>query len=532
LNSFSWIDAIVRGEADHIFPELINRWANDYPLDGYLPGITWRDDDGQIHRNEKPPFLQDMDSLPFPAYDLYPVDQINVRLIPIEAGRGCPFECTFCSTNLFFSRRYRIKSPRRLVAEMTFLHENYGYADFDLVHDMLTVDQRWVHRFSRTLIEGGYPYRWGCSARVDCVNPELLAEMAEAGCIGIFFGIETGSQRLQPIVKKKLHTAHVLPTMRTCIEHDMSPTASFITGFPDETVEDALNSLNMALDVLHLSPKTTGQMHMLAPLVGSPLYEKHKDELQFDGHSSDISLFLLTNDEIEVVKRHPDVFPNFYYIPTPHMDRNFTKAVSTSLYACPGLLISLRHAGVDLKDVLQGWVEWQYKNVNEDSLNHDYYLYRFGLDFSRYLREEVTDSVAKTAPYFVDMVDYFEVQYALQRGHITERTVFCQFDYDVDRLDELTRTDGPWPAIEPRPTGILFINLAFKTERGFVYLEVSIPHSSNPVVRSGDVLVIPNLIEQLQMQPNLIIVNKTQERVFTTKHHMTPQTLQALALAA
>ncbi len=293
LHHFPWIDAVMCGEADYIFPALINRWKNDDPLDQSLLGVTWRDAGGHVHRNQKPSLLQDMDRLPFPAYDLYPVDLVDSSRIPIEAGRGCPFECTFCSTNLFFSRRYRIKSPERLVAEMTFLHEHYGYTDFDLVHDMLTVDQRWVHQFSRILIEQGYAYHWGCSARVDCVTPELLAEMAEAGCTGIFFGIETGSQRLQPIVKKKLHTEQVLPTLRTCLQHTMAPTASFITGFPDETMEDALDSLHMALDVFRLSSKTKSQMHMLAPLVGSPLYAEHRDALRFDGHSSDISLSCL-----------------------------------------------------------------------------------------------------------------------------------------------------------------------------------------------------------------------------------------------
>ena len=141
-------------------------------------------------------------------------------------------------------------------------------------------------------------------------------------------------------------------------------------------------------------------------------------------------------------------------------------------------------------------------------------------------------TVTKRVPYFGDLLDYFEVQYALQRGHITEKTVFRQFDYPIDHFEDLIRTDAAWPTIAPRPTGILFINLAVKTERGFAYLETPIPPDDNPLVKSGDVLLVPRLLEQLQTLPKLIIVNETQQRVFVTKHHVTPQALHAMGLAA
>ncbi len=214
------------------------------------------------------------------------------------------------------------------------------------------------------------------------------------------------------------------------------------------------------------------------------------------------------------------------------MQRNFTKAVSASLYEAPGLLIALRHAGANLKDVLRGWVEWQRKNVDGEDLGQDYDLHRFGLDFSRYLREEVVAWVAKSAPYFGEMVDYFEVKYSLQRGHITDRTVFCQFEYDVPHLNRLARTDAPWPTIKTQPTGVLFVNLAFTPAYGFAYLELCIPQSSKALIKPGDEIEIPDLVEQLQTFPKLIIFNRTQKRVFMTKHHMTPKMSRALGLAS
>lgn len=530
LKYFPWIDAVVRGEAENSLPELINCWEND-DVPGRVAGITWRGDDGRVYRNEDAPLLQDIDSLPFPAYDLYPLDQIDVRLIPIEGGRGCPYGCTFCSTSRFFKRRYRIKSVQRLIAEMKFFYENYGFNEFELVHDNLTVSRRWVEEFCQALLEGDYPFKWGSGARIDSVDADMLAEMARAGCIGIYYGVETGSQRLQPIIKKKLKLENALPIVRASVENKIRSTSSFIIGFPDETVSDMLDSFNMALDVIALAPDTLAQMHLLAPLLGSPLYEKHKGELQFDGHSSDFSLFLLSDAEVEVVRRYPEIFANFYYIPTPELDRDLTKATSAALYTCPTLFIALRHAGLSAGEVLTGWVTWMRKHLSEDEIDRDYYFCRFGLDFCRYLRAEVLDLVAAKAPFLGDMVDCFEIQYALQRGHISEKLTFHQFEYDVLCLEEKLRTNAPWADLtEPAPTGVLFINLAFKPERGFVYLEVRVPDREDLLVRPGDKLEIRDPIKQLQTRPHLVIRNNTRKQVFVTKHHIGKRELRAMGL--
>jgi radical SAM superfamily enzyme YgiQ (UPF0313 family) len=525
LHHFPWVDAIVRGEADKGFPDLVGLWATGRGAETGIAGLTWRDANGVCHHTESAPLLE-LDSLPFPAYDLYPVGLAKSSLIPVEAGRGCPFDCTFCSTNLFFSRRYRIKAPARLVAELSHLHDTYGFTNFDLVHDMLTVDKRWVRDFSRMLIAGDYGFTWGCSARVDCVTPDLLEEMAEAGCVGIFFGIETGSQRLQPIVKKKLHTGQVLPTLRSCAELGMKPTASFITGFPDETTEDAMTTLHMALDVLQLSPDTTAQLHLLAPLVGSPLYRDHKGSLNFDGHSSDISLFLLTDDEIETVKNYPEVFSSFYFFPTPYLNRTLTKAVSASLYTSAMFLIALREIGVDLAQVVKGWVNWQAANVNDAMLRQDYYLDRFRVDFVRYLGDNVIPSIVDKAPQLASMIEYYKLKYAVERGEIKEQLVFREFGFDIDRLDQLIRTDvRSWRTVTPQPWGVLLVNLGYSPNSGFMYLQVPMAFRS---IEQGDVLEIPDIRGQILSQPKLMIHNKTKHKLFLVDHHLDAETKAGL----
>src|SRR5215831_10129128 len=152
MRAFPAIDLLVRGEAELTLPELIDALTRGSSLVS-IPGITFRRDaDGEITRNPDGPLVMDLDALPFPAFHLFP-DIRLCRHFPLELGRGCPFACTFCSTNDFFRRRFRLKSPAQMISEMRRVKQTYGISSFELVHDMFTVDRNRVVRFCEALIE-------------------------------------------------------------------------------------------------------------------------------------------------------------------------------------------------------------------------------------------------------------------------------------------------------------------------------------------------------------------------------------------
>src|SRR5207244_3366787 len=99
----------------------------------HIGSLTYRQG-GDVARNPSAPVIDDLDALPMPAFHLYPYIA-GCRYIPLEAGRGCPFACSFCSTNDFFRRRFRMKSPVVLVQQMQLIKERYGIKSFDLIHD-------------------------------------------------------------------------------------------------------------------------------------------------------------------------------------------------------------------------------------------------------------------------------------------------------------------------------------------------------------------------------------------------------------
>ena len=119
---------------------------------------------------------------------------------------------------------------------------------------------------------------WGCSARTDCVDEELIELMSKAGCRGIFFGIETGSRRMQKIIDKGLELNDSAERVRSCDKFKINTAVSLMAGFPDETMDDLRDTAAFFVDSLrydHADP----QLSILAPLAGTPISTQHKDAL-------------------------------------------------------------------------------------------------------------------------------------------------------------------------------------------------------------------------------------------------------------
>jgi radical SAM superfamily enzyme YgiQ (UPF0313 family) len=309
LERFSQFDVVVRHEADEIFPAVLGNLERR--RFDWLPGLTWRGAAGALRATDGKPKIEDLDSLPIASYDHYPVAELGLDLLRIEAGRGCPFACTFCSTARFFQRSFRLKSAARLVDELDRLYARYGIGHFKLDHDMFTVSRRKVLEFCEAV--AGRGYRWRASARIDCVDPELLEAMARAGCVGLYFGIETGSARMQKICKKRLDLALVAPILGAAAQLGIDTTASFITGYPEEQAEDQDDTLDLI--GRHYGPRCLTQLHILAPEPGTPMFDDHGSEILYDGYGGPFNAGLVGPDDEAIVLGHPDLFQTYYYYP-------------------------------------------------------------------------------------------------------------------------------------------------------------------------------------------------------------------------
>jgi hypothetical protein len=150
--------------------------------------------------------------------------------------------------------------------------------------------------------------------------------MARAGCQGIFFGVETGSQRLQAVIDKNLDLREAAARIRATDGHKIHTTISLITGFPEETREDLKQTVDFFMKTVPLD-QAKPQLHLLAPLAGTPIHERHRDALRLDDILSDISChgWRLDESDRELIAAHPEIFPNFYAPPLAGLERGYLR---------------------------------------------------------------------------------------------------------------------------------------------------------------------------------------------------------------
>jgi radical SAM superfamily enzyme YgiQ (UPF0313 family) len=319
-------DAIVRNEAEATIVRILEACRERDFAD--IPGVTYCARDGLVE-NPGAPMIEDLDELPWPAYHSYPIERLDGDWLRVEAGRGCPFSCTFCSTASFFGRRYRLKSSSRLCAELDHLHERYDVSHFSLTHDLFTVNKHKVAEFCDAVRDRGYT--WTCSARMDCVTPELLERMSDAGCRSIYYGVETGSTHMQKVVRKRLDLSLFFPTLAATERLGMAATASFITGYPDEQQEDQDATLDLIGSAFYRCAETLMvQLHLLTPEPGTRLMEQYGGRLVYDGHVTDFNFPTLEPDDAAVMRDNAHLFRNHHYFPTPVPRRRHV--VVTSVY--------------------------------------------------------------------------------------------------------------------------------------------------------------------------------------------------------
>jgi len=420
LREFPFVDVIVRGEAEMTLPRLLEELDGGSAGLARLDGITYRDG-ANVVRNRNAPVITDLDGLPLPAFHLYPY-MGESRYIPLEAGRGCPFACSFCSTNDFFRRRFRLKSPHVLVDQMRSLKARYGVGSFELIHDMFTVDRKKVVSFCQAVAESGDQFYWSCSARTDCIDDDLISLMGRTGCYGVFFGIDTGSERMQGIINKGLDLREARERVESTRRRGIKTTVSLIAGYPEETHEDLRATVKFYGDVLR-HPHTDGQLHLLAPLAETPITTRHKDQLVYDEIFSDISFHGWEQDPEDraMILENRDIFPNFYSVPTPGLDRKHLRELREFLLhgvmKHRWLMTFLHRDSGDLLTVFDRWRAWHLSPEGArpaEERGRSYYASTtFSEDLFRFLRSGRVRALSAHPHLLATMVELEATLFAL-----------------------------------------------------------------------------------------------------------------------
>ena len=297
------LDFIGIGEGEHTLVELARA------LDGRMElrdvrGLALRTPSG-IVRTPPRPLEDDLDELPPPARELVPLARYLAfdSHASVVTSRGCPYECVFCSAPAWTGRQVRYRTPSLCVDEMEELAA-LGFTEITIEDDLFTLYRKHFLAVCGELERRGTGIRWNAFSRVDTISPEIVQTMARAGCQAICFGVESGSQELLDVAKKRSDLAKVRDAMRMAQDVGICALASFIIGLPGETEATLRQTVAFAESLRDEFGALYG-FHILAPFPGTEVRER----------AADYGLEILTSDWTHydanhVVSRTPGASPD------------------------------------------------------------------------------------------------------------------------------------------------------------------------------------------------------------------------------
>ena len=295
----SEIDFAVIGEGERAMVELATHVSGNGKNQNIqeIPGIAYRKN-GKIIKNPQK-FISNLDELPFPARHLLPLDLYDRRIEYLDSQpvdnmsivRGCPFNCAFCETRQLWGRTCRSFSPQRVVEEISHLITNYGTKGIYFVNDNFTIRKKETKELCHLIRKNKLDIEWVCDTRVDLVSPDLLKEMESAGCKTIWFGGESGSQRILDKINKGVTLEQTENAFKICREAGIQTACSFLLGIPGETLDDMKATFKFARK---LDPDWC-RFNIYVAVPGSSLYEEVMQKGLYD-HIEDFAAYVKTED--------------------------------------------------------------------------------------------------------------------------------------------------------------------------------------------------------------------------------------------
>jgi|GEM_PF-293361 len=363
LQRFPFIDMVIRGEGELTFAETLQHLTSSSPP-ADVQGLTWRADD-KIICNPGRKVLPELDDLPIPEFDAYGMDPDAA--LYMDVGRGCPFKCHFCATAPFWSRRFRMKSIDRIVTELLLLRDRYNRNHVGFSHDIFTTNKGWTLRFCRQLIDHPIGMTWACSTRTDVIDQEMLEAMAAAGCVEIYYGIETGSQEMQKTIHKNLDLNRSREIVEITADVGIRPVTGFIVGYPMETPETFNDTLTRFFDFLQVGGYRA-HVFTLCPFHEAPMYaDGYHIERRAAYFEMPLTEAAARHGE-ELRTSHPDVFTSLLRFSTPKVaDRlvDGTEEIASRLVALKSVLPRLLDHYATPLDWYERWIDW-IENYNAE----------------------------------------------------------------------------------------------------------------------------------------------------------------------
>lgn len=269
------VDIVIRGEGEYIMLNLVQALENQSSLHD-VKGIVFEDKNSkEIVVNPEAPLIQDLDELPFPALNLLPMKKyrlldMDTHMTTMITTRGCPMQCSFCSSAAMHGKKIRERSIENIVDEIEYLKTNYDIDTIAFMDDTFTLKKRKVMAICDEILKRNIEIMWGCTSRVDTLDEKLLKKMKEAGCITIFIGVESADQQQLDNMCKNTTIAKIENAFKIAHKLKIRTIASVALGMPGDTKE----IMNKTVKFVHKLKPNYAIYSLATPYPGTRFYKE------------------------------------------------------------------------------------------------------------------------------------------------------------------------------------------------------------------------------------------------------------------
>lgn len=264
-------DVVGIGEGEITFVEMLEAFSGKRELSS-VKGIAFLDRNGNYTQTERRELIKDIDSIAWPAYDLFDIDYYSLLRMPnvkptdrtmaVLSGRGCIFACNFCYR---MDKGFRPRSAQGIIDEVLFLKERYGITYVDFSDELLMSSIRRTMELCQAFIDSGLDIRWSCNGRLNFATKEVLMKMKEAGCVFINYGIESLDEPTLEVMHKHLNKKIITEGVERTLEVGISPGLNIIFG----NINEPLSALEEDVEFL-LKYDDHAQMRTIRPVTPYP----------------------------------------------------------------------------------------------------------------------------------------------------------------------------------------------------------------------------------------------------------------------
>ena len=269
------IDFVITGEGEIPLLALARELKKQKQISENVPCLYYRNKEGQIKHNPGVALINNLDELTFLASDLVlNCNYDTYRVHCLSTARGCPYICSFCADKKFWEGKVRRRSVDNVIRELKLIEEKYkvDFVDFD--DGTFTYDKKYLQTFCNSLINEKLTIKWRCTARYDNLDEDLLKLMKRANCCGLYFGLESGSDRILKSVNKNTTVEQIIRVSEMVYNSGIPSVTSVLLGLPNESKEDMKETINLMQTI-----KTDiFDVNSYIPLPGSPLWDEMKTE--------------------------------------------------------------------------------------------------------------------------------------------------------------------------------------------------------------------------------------------------------------